>query len=212
MLPLGDPVGTGLVPSLANHSTNLTGTTNLAPQMMVKGLELLKETLPRLSRVLVLTYPRDPISRGQITALQGAARSLGVELLVSDIDRAEDLAPAFAAGRKNAVEGVLVTVESIFQVNRDLIVELARANALPGVFSEVTFVRAGGLLSYDSDRQLLMTRSADFVDKVLKGVLPRDLPIEQPTVFTIAINKGTARALGITIPQSILARADEVVE
>ena len=169
MLPLGDPVGTGLVANLAKPGANLTGTTNLAPLMMVKGLELLKQTVPSLSRLLVLTYPIDPISHGQVEALQRSAPSLGVELRVHGIDGPDGIAPAFAAAKQGGANGVIVTVESIFQVHRDLIVGLARRHALPSVFSEDTFVKAGGLLSYDADRQALTVRSADYVDKVLKA-------------------------------------------
>jgi putative ABC transport system substrate-binding protein len=212
MLPLGDPVGTGLVTSLARPGGNVTGTTTLAPLMIAKGLELLKEAVPGVSRVLVFTYPRDPISRGQVSALHAAAKSLGVELLVHDIDGPTDFPPGFEEGRKAGVDGVITTVESIFFVNRAQIIDLARSHALPAVFSEEFFVTEGGLMSYDADRQVLGVHSANYVDQVLKGVKPGDLPIEQPAVFTIAVNLRTARALGIAIPPSILARADKVIE
>jgi putative ABC transport system substrate-binding protein len=212
MLTLGDPVGTGLVTSLARPDGNVTGTTNLAPLMMVKGLELLKETIPALSRALVLTYPVDPISRGQIVALQGAGKSLGVELLVHEVAGPPDFAPGFEAGQKAGVQAVVTTVESIFSVNRALLIGLTRSYKLPSLFAEDSFVKAGGLMSYDADRARLTNRTADFVDRLLKGAKPADLPIEQPAVFTIAVNAGTARALGIAIPPSVMARADEVIE
>jgi putative ABC transport system substrate-binding protein len=212
MLPLGDPVGTGLVSNLARPDANLTGTTNLAPLMVSKGLELLKEAIPVLARVLVLTYPSDPISPGQIAALRQSAATLGIELVVHGVAGPGDFAAGFEAGRKAQVQAVIATVESIFFVNRVQLIALTRASGLPSLFTEDSFVKIGGLLSYDADRPLLTNRSADFVDKVLRGAAPRDLPIEQPSVFTIAVNLATARALGITIPPSILARADEIIE
>jgi len=207
-----DPVALGLVSSLARPGGNVTGTTTLAPQMMVKGLELLKETMPSLVRVLVLTYPADPISRGQIVALQSAAKSLGIELFVQDIASPADFATAFETGRKAGVQAVVTTVESIFSANRDLLIGLVRSHKLPSLFAHNYLVRAGGLMSYDADRDVLTGRTANFVDKLLKGAKPGDLPIEQPAVFTISVNTGTARALGITIPPAILARATELIE
>lgn len=212
MLTLGDPVGTGLVKSLARPDGNVTGTTNLAPQMMVKGLELLKETIPSLTRVLVLTYPVDPISRGQIAAMQGAAKSLSIELFVQNVTSPADFTPAFEAGRKAEVQAIVTTVESIFSANRELLLGLVKTHKLPSLFAVNYFVQAGGLMSYDADRDVLTGRTANFVDKILKGAKPGDLPIEQPAVFTISVNTSTARALGLTIPPAILARATELVE
>lgn len=212
MLALGDPVGTGLVASLAQPGGNVTGTTNLAPLMMAKGLELLHDTVPGLARVLVLTYPRDPISRGQIAALEQTAKRLRIELLVRGIDGPQDLAAAFVAGEQASTQGLIVTVESIFSVHRQALIELARQHRLPGVFSQNLFVRAGGLMSYDANRDVLLVRTADYVDRVLKGARPADLPIEQPSVFNVAVNARTARELAITFPPSLLALADEVVE
>lgn len=212
MLTLGDPVGTGLVTSLARPEGNVTGTTNLAPLMMVKGLELLKETIPSLSRALVLTYPVDPISRGQIVALRGAGKSLGIDLLVHEVAGPADFAPGFEAGQKAGVQAVITTVESIFSVNRAVLIGLTKSYKLPSLFAEAPFVQAGGLMSYDADRSVLTNRTADFVDRLLKGAKPADLPVEQPAVFTIAINLTTAKALGIAIPPSIMARANEVIE
>ena len=212
MLSLGDPVGTGLVSSLARPDGNVTGTTQMAPQMMAKRLELLKEAVPRLSRVLVLTYPRDPISRGQIAAVEQAAKALGVELLIHKVDVPEDIDAGFAAGRKVQVDGVIATADSIFFIHRARLVELQTTHALPGVFGLAPFVQAGGLISYEADQGALISRSATYVDKLLKGARPGDLPIEQPTLFKLAINLRTARALGIGIPPSILARADEMIE
>ena len=212
MMSLGDPVGTGLVTSLAQPGGNITGMSFMAPQMAAKRLELLKEAVPSLSRVLVLTYPRDPISPGQISALQEAAKSLRVELLIHNVDRPEDIAPGFAAGRKAQVDGVMSTSESIFSLQGTQIIELCRIDALPAVFYLSPLVAAGGLMSYAHDRDALLASGAVLVDKVLKGARPGDLPVEQPTLFKLAINLRTAKALGLAIPPSILARADEVIE
>jgi putative ABC transport system substrate-binding protein len=160
----------------------------------------------------VLTYPVDPISRGQIVALQAAGKSLGIELLVHEVAGPTDLAPGFEAGQKAGVQAVVTTVESIFSVHRTVLIGLTRSHKLPSLFAEYPFVKAGGLMSYDADRAVLTNRTADFVDKLLKGAKTADLPVEQPATFTIAVNLGTAKALGITIPPSILARANEVIE
>ncbi|HTR85225.1 MAG TPA: ABC transporter substrate-binding protein [Reyranella sp.] len=212
MLALGDPVGTGLVASLARPGGNVSGTTQLAPLMIAKGLELLNRAVPGLKRVLVITYPADPISQGQVKSLQQAARVLNIELLVQGVAGPEDFAEAFAAGEKANVQGLLVTVESILVVHRAELAALARRHKLPSVSSQDLFVQAGGLLSYDANRDVLAARTADYVDKVLKGSRPADLPVEEPTVFTIAVNAGTAQALGITLPSAIVANADELFE
>jgi len=212
MLALGDPVGTGLVDSLARPGGNVTGTTELAPLMVAKSLELLKLAIPGMARVLVITYPQDPISHGQIESLQRAAQALGVELFVQNVVGPEDFATAFAAGEKAGAQAVLVTVESMLVVHRKDLVELARHYKLPLVSSEELFVKAGGLLSYDANRDTLAARTADYVDMVLNGTRPARLPVEQPSTFILAVNTGTAHALDITLPSGILANADKVFE
>ena len=209
---LGDPVATGLVASLARPGGNVTGVTQMSSGLAAKRLELLKEAVPRVSRVLVLAYLVDPIAPPQVKELETAARSLGVKLLVQDIRTADDLPAAFDAGSKERAEGLLTTVASIFVVQRKRVVELAAQHRMPGIYPYRFVVDAGGLMAYDSNTSDLQARAATYVDKILKGAKPAHLPIEQPTKFELVINLKTAKALGLTIPPSLLARADQVIE
>ena len=212
MVPLGDPVATGLVQSLARPGGNITGLTFMASGVAAKRIELLKEVVPKLSRVLVLSYLIDPIAPPQVQELENAARSLGVKLLVHDIRTADDIPTAFDAGVKERVQGLLTTAESILHVHRRRVVELAAEHGLPAVYPFRAVVESGGLMAYDSWTPDLVGRAATYVDKILKGTKPGDLPIEQPTKFDLVINLKTAKALGLTIPQSLLLRADQVIE
>jgi putative ABC transport system substrate-binding protein len=212
MVPLGDPVATGLVQSLARPGGNITGLTFMASGVAAKRLELLKEVVPKLSRVLVLSYLIDPIAPPQVQELENAARSLGVKLLVHDIRTADDISTAFDARVKQGVQGLLTTAESILHVHRRRVVELAAEHRLPAVYPFRAVVESGGLMAYDSWTADLVGRTATYVDKILKGTKPGDLPIEQPTKFELVINLKTAKALGLTIPPSLLARADQVIE
>ena len=212
MIPLGYPVGTGLVASLARPVGNVTGQTFMASGLAAKRLVLLKEAVPRLSRVLVLSYLVDPIAAPQVKELESAARSLGVKLLVQDIRTADDLPAAFDAGAKEHVEGLLTTAESIFAVQGKRVVELAAQHRLPALYPYRVMVDQGGSMAYDSYTPDLLARTANYVDKILKGAKPADLPIEQPTEFELVVNLKTAEALDLTIPPSLLARADEVIE
>jgi len=212
MIPLGDPVGTGLVASLAHPGGNVTGQTFMASGLAAKRLALLKEAVPRVSRVLVLSYLVDPIAAPQVKELESAARSLGVKLLIQDIRTADDLPAAFDAGAKEHVEGLLTTAESIFAVQGKQVVELAAQHRLPALYPYRVMVDQGGSMAYDSYTPDLLARTANYVDKILKGAKPADLPIEQPTEFELVVNLKTAKALGLTIPPPLLARADEVIE
>jgi putative tryptophan/tyrosine transport system substrate-binding protein len=212
MFPLGDPVGTGLVASLARPGGNITGLSFMAPGIAAKRLQLLKEAVPSMGRVLVLSYLVDPIAKPQVMELENAAPLLGVQLLVQEIRTADDLPSAFDAGTKEHADALLTTAESIFVVQRKRVVELAAQHKLPGMYAVKLIVEAGGLMAYDSYTSDLQTRTAIYVDKILKGADPADLPVEQPTKFELIINLKTARELGLAIPQSILSRADEVIE
>ena len=212
MGPLGDPVGTGLVASLARPGGNVTGLTLMASGLAAKRLELLKEIVPRISRVLVLSYLVDPIAAPQVKELESAAHSLGVKLLVRDIRTADDLPAAFDAGARERAEGLLTTAESIFVIQRKRVVQLAAQHRLPGMYPYREMVEVGGLMSYGPNIADLYRRAATYVDKVLKGTKPADLPVEQPTKFEFVINSRTAKALGRTIPPVLLLRADQVIE
>ena len=212
MHSLGDPVATGLVASLARPGGNVTGTTLLASGLSAKRLGLLKEIVPRISRVLVLSYLVDPIAAPQVKELERAAHSLGIKLLVRDIRTPDDLPAAFDAGAREGAEGVLTTAESIFVVQRDRVVHLAAQHRLPGMYPYRLMVDAGGLMAYDSYTPDLQRRAAVYVDRILKGAKPADLPVEQPTQFELVVNAKAARAIGVTIPRSILLRADRVID
>jgi putative ABC transport system substrate-binding protein len=213
MLHLGDPVGAGLVDSLVRPGGNVTGNTIMVSELAAKRLALLKEAVPKISRVLVLAYLVDPIAPLQVKALKETAPSLGVTLQVQDIRTADDLPAAFEAGAKERAEGLIVGAESIFYVIRARVSELAARYRLPAMYPLSTQVTdAGGLMAYDIDLADLQRRAAIYVGRILKGAKPADLPVEQPTHFNFVINLKAAAALGLTIPESILQRADQVIE
>ena len=212
MYPLGDPVGTGLVASLTRPGGNVTGLTFMASGLAAKRLELLKEAVPTISRVLVLSYLVDPIAAPQVRELEQAARAVDVHLLVRDIRSANDLPAAFDSGSREGVEGVITTAESIFAAEGKRVVELAVQHKLPGLYPYRLMAEAGGLIAFDSYTPSFQAHTANYVDKILKGAKPSDLPVEQPTKFELTINIRTAKTLGLTIPPSLLVRADEVIE
>lgn len=213
MVALGDPLGTGLVDSLSRPSENITGMSLMVPQLAVKRLELLKELVPGISRVLVLSYLVDPIAPIQVKALEGAARSLGVALQVQDIRTADDIPAAFAVASRARAQGVLITEESMFIVHRTRVTELAARHKLPAVYPFLLPVTdANGLMAYTVRAPELHRNAAAYVDRILKGAKVVDLPVQQPTKFDLVINLRTAKALGLTIPKSLLERADQVIE
>ncbi len=212
MTALGDPVGSGLIDSLARPGGNVTGMTFIAPVLAAKRLELLKELVPRLSRVLVLTYLADPIAAPQVEAMKNAARALGVTLFIRDIRTANDLPAAFDMGAKDRVEGLITTAESIFAINNARVIDLAATHGLPAVYASTLSVPNGGLLSYIADFPALYASAASYVDRILKGARPADLPVQQPAKFEFAINLKAAKALGLPVAQSFLIRADRVIE
>jgi putative tryptophan/tyrosine transport system substrate-binding protein len=213
MIALGDPVGTGLVDSLARPGGNLTGMSQMTSGLAAKRLEVLKEAVPAISRVLVLSYLVDPIAPLQVKALKEAAPSLGVTLLIRDIRTADDLPAAFDAGVREHAQGLLTTAESIFRLQRGRVTELAARHRLPAVYPYAAFAKdSGGLMAYDVNDSDLHKRAATYVDRILKGAKPADLPVAQPTKFELVINLKTAKALGLTIPPSVLGRADQVIQ
>ena len=174
---------------------------------------MLKEAVPGISRVLVLTYLTDPIAPLQVKATEDAARSLGIALQVRDIQSADDLPAAFDAGAGEGANGLIVTSETIFAVHRVQVSQLAARHKLPAMYALPVFVRdGGGLMAYSVAGFDLQRRSAEYVDRILKGAKPSDLPIEQPTKFELAINLKAAEALGLKFPSNFLALADEVIE
>jgi putative ABC transport system substrate-binding protein len=212
MLALGDPVGTRLIDSLSRPGGNVTGVTSMSSGLSAKRLELLKAAAPRISRVLVLAYLVDPIAAPQVVELKKAAVALGVQLQIRDIRTADDLSAAFDAGAKERADALLVTTASIFIVHRTRLTELAARYRLPAMYGNKLFADVGGLMTHDASRSILEVSTATYVDRVLKGAKPADLPVEQPTKFELTINTKTAKALGLTIPPSILLRADQVID
>jgi putative ABC transport system substrate-binding protein len=207
----GDPVRAGLVASLARPGGNITGLTSLSGELPGKWMELLKETVPRVSRVAVLWDPAsDP---NLVKTSEAAARSLGVRLQVLKVGRAGGFEPALAEARKNDAGALIVLGSPFFYVQRTRLIDLAAKHRLPTIYAQREFVvGSGGLMSYGTDFHHQFRRAATYVDKILKGAKPGDLPIEQPTKFEFVINLKTAKALGLTIPPSVLARADQVVQ
>ena len=213
MVALGDPQGTGLVDSLARPGGNVTGMSQMTSGLAAKRLALLKEAAPRISRVLVLTFLVDPIAPLQVKALKEVAPSLGVALLVHDIQTAEDLPAAFDAGVRERADGLITTAESIFRAQRARVTELAARHRLPAIYPYSAFVTdADGLMGYSIHDSDLHRRAASYVDKILKGAKPSDLAVQQPTNFELVINLKTAKALGLTIPPALLQRADQVID
>jgi len=210
MAVLNDPVRLGLAASLARPGGNVTGLTNLSEELPGKWMELLKETLPRVSRVAVLSDPRS--TADQVRVSEAAARSLGLRLQVLNVRRPEELEIAFAQARKHRAEALIVLSSALFYVHRAELVALAAKQRLPTIYHQEEFVvGSGGLMSYGPDFHDLFRRAAGYVDKILKGAKPGDLPIERPTKFDLVINMTTAKTLGLTIPQSVLERANRVI-
>ena len=213
MVALGDPVGTKLVDNLHLPGGNITGMSQMTSALAAKRLELLKETVPGLSRVLVLAYLVDPISPLQVQALKEAAPALNVTPHVIDIKTPDDLPAAFEAGIKAGAQGVLTTAESIFRGARARVTELAAHHKLPAIYPYAAFATENeGLMAYDVSDRNLHRSAANYVDKILKGAKPADLAVQQPTKFQLVINLRTAKSLGLTVPPSLLARADEVID
>jgi putative ABC transport system substrate-binding protein len=208
----GDAVATGLVASLAKPGGNVTGLSTLAPELDGKRLELLKEAVPKLSRVAVLRNPANPFTTIAWKAMQPAAEALGLKLQPVDASSPDDLDRALARITAARPDGLVLIVDRFLASYRVSIVQFVVKNRLPGMFPYPEFAQEGGLMTYGPDYADLFRRTATYVDKILKGAKPGDLPIEQPTKFELVINLKTAKALGLTIPQSILVRADEVIQ
>jgi putative ABC transport system substrate-binding protein len=207
-----DPVGAGFVDSLARPGGNATGFVLYEYGMGVKWLELLKEITPNVTRVAVLRDPAIAAGIGQFGAIQSVAPTLGVELTPINLRDPGEIERAVSAFARSSNGGLIVTAAPIATVHRDLIVTLAARHKLCSVYSVRAFVTAGGLIYYGSDLSDLYRRAAGYIDRVLKGEKPSDLPVQAPTKFETVINMKTAKALGITMPTSLVTRADEVIE
>ena len=212
MTNAADPVWTGLVASLARPGGNITGLSDFNTGVVAKRLELLKEVIPSAIRVAALLNPANPANPRQIALTQAAASGLGVTILSFEAERANEIARAFVTMKRERSTGLIVIGDPTLGANRKLILELAAKNRLPAVYSQSQWVSAGGLMSFGTNFADLYRRAATYVDKILKGAKPADLPVEQPTKFELVINLKTAKALGLTIPPAILQRADQVIE
>jgi putative tryptophan/tyrosine transport system substrate-binding protein len=212
MINPGDAVGSGLVASLARPGGNITGLASLRPELSGKRLELLKEIVPKLSRVALFATSDSADHARVVKEVEVAAGAFGVKLQFLDIRSPKDFEAAFQAALKERAEAVLVRVPGpILDPQRRQVVELAVKSRLPVIYEDAGEVEAGGLVSYGSDRTEPYRRAAVYVDKILKGAKPADLPVEQPTKFEFVINLKTAKQIGLTIPPNVLARADRVI-
>jgi putative tryptophan/tyrosine transport system substrate-binding protein len=211
MATSGDPVAVGLVTSLARPGGNVTGNTILAPDLNGKRLELIKELVPGISRIAVLANPTNPATAVDIKAAQAAARGLGVSLQVLEVREQNDFDRAFTAARESGAAALLVQADPFILAYRARIAKLALASRLPAVGGISGFAEAGGVADYGPDLTAMFRRAAAYIDKILKGAKPADLPVQQPTRLELVINTGTAEALGLRIPPSILLRADRVI-
>jgi putative tryptophan/tyrosine transport system substrate-binding protein len=207
----GDPVGTGLVASLARPGGNVTGLSNQSPDLPGKRIQLLREVVPGLRRLAIMANVGSPIGVLEMGQAEAAARALGLEDVKLQVRRAEDIAPAIET-LSGIAQGLYVVTDPLLNTNRNRINALALTAQLPTVHGERAYVEGGGLLSYGPNFPDLFRRAADFVDKILRGAKPADIPVEQPTKFDLVVNLKTARALGLTIPETFLPRADEVIE
>jgi putative ABC transport system substrate-binding protein len=212
MAAIIDPVAIGLVTGIARPGGNLTGQSMMSPDLAEKQVEILKEVVPRISRVALLHNPANPGNTPQVRHAQDVARALGVRLQLLGAKGPSEIDSAFAAMTNEQAGGVIVLVDAMLQNNRTRITDLAARHRLPAVYGLSEYAEAGGLLAYGPNRLDMFRRAATYVDRILKGAKPGDLPVEQPNTFALIINLETAKALGLTIPPSLLLRADQVIE
>jgi putative ABC transport system substrate-binding protein len=212
MIAVGDPVGTGLVASLARPGGNLTGLSSIAPDLEGKRLELLRDIVPKVAHVGVFLNPANLFHAGSIRQARTAADTLGIKLEPLEVSKSEDLGAAFAAIVRSRPDALLILADRVFLHNRTRIIDFTVQHQLPNINAYRELVEAGGLMSYGPSYEEMHKRSAEFVDKILKGAKPADLPIEQPTKFTLIVNLKAAKALGLNVPPMLLARAQEVIE
>jgi putative tryptophan/tyrosine transport system substrate-binding protein len=212
MIGIGDPVGAGLVTSLARPGGNITGNTILGPEVSGKRLELIKEVIPSVARVAFLWNPNNTSHPAQLAELHTAARTFGMQLIPVAARSPEELDTAFAATISERADAFLMTADPLHQISIMKILDFLSSNRLPGMFTSKEIVAAGGLMSYGASVPDLFRRGALYAHKILQGTKPTDLPVEQPTKFELSVNLTTAKALGLTVPPTLLALADEVIE
>ena len=211
MAIVADPVGEGLVASLARPGGNVTGLANLDTELSQKRLEILKEVVPGLSRVAILWNPSNQAHKRALSESEAAAKNLGLQIQALAVGDVSAIKGAFSAINREQAGALMLLADSLFSASRLRITELARRNRLPSMFWTRSSVEVGGLLSYGAIYSDLYRRAALFVDKILKGAKPAELPVEQPTKFELVINLKTAKQIGLTIPPNVLARADRVI-
>jgi ABC-type uncharacterized transport system substrate-binding protein len=209
---MGDPVGSGFVASLARPGGNITGLSTLAEGMAGKWVELLTEAVPKVARVTVLAVTQTPAHRTSWTEVQAAAQALQLTLQRQEIVGPDEIEYAFASLIKGRAQGLIVLPHAVTLAHRKQIVGLAEKNRLPAIYPDRQFMESGGLMSYGTNFSDLHRRAAVYVDKILKGAKPADLPVEQPTKFELVINLKAAKQIGLTIPPNVLARADKVIK
>ena len=209
---VGDPVGEGLVASLARPGGNITGLTSIAPEIVGKQLELLREVVPKVSRATALRNPDNHSHALLVRQTEGAARALGMQLQFLEARSLNEIERAFSAMAGKGARALLVLPDPTFVAHRARIADLAARSRLPAMYGLREEAEAGGLMAYGPSRRDMFRRAATYVDKILKGAKPADLPVEQPTRFELVISLKTAKALGLTIPESVLIRADEVIK
>jgi putative tryptophan/tyrosine transport system substrate-binding protein len=207
-----DPVGNGFIASLARPGGNITGLSTLAPELSGKQMELMKEIIPKLSRVAVFGSSTSPGNAQSLTEVELVARAFKVQLQYLDVLGPKDIETAFRAASKGRADAVLVLPSSILNSHRTRVAELAVKSRLPGIYPQSEWVENGGLMSYGVSFTDLFRRAATYVDKILKGAKPADLPVEQPTKFELIINLKAAKQIGLTIPPNVLVRADKVIK
>jgi putative ABC transport system substrate-binding protein len=206
-----DPVGSGLVASLARPGGNVTGLSNQQPDLAGKRLGLLREIVPGLGRLAIIANSSNPIATAEMGDVRDAAQKLGLDVTVSEIRRADDIEPAIEAFKGHS-DALYVVSDTLMNTNRVRINTFALAGRLPTMHGNREYIETGGLISYAANYPDLFRRAGDYVDKILRGIKPGDLPVEQPTKFDLVVNLTTAKALGLTISETFLARANEVIE
>ncbi len=209
---IGDPVGSGLVANLARPGGHITGFATLAPELSGKRLELLKEVIPKLSRVAFFGNSNAPGNPQVFKETEVAAGTFGLQIQYLEVQTPKEIEPAFQAASKGHAQALLVFRNPLTAIHHAWIAELAVKSRLPTMYADREFVEAGGLMSYGADYIFMYRRVATYVDRILKGAKPAELPVEQPTKFELVINLKTAKQIGLTIPQSLLYRADKVIK